>query len=44
VTNADRLARSPRSIAEFLSMPNAMDIGFSFPTYINILAGRGPPR
>jgi hypothetical protein len=30
VTNADRLARSPRSIAEFLSMPNAMDIGFSF--------------
>jgi hypothetical protein len=39
--NADRLARSPRSIAEFLSMPNAMDIGFSFPTYIYILAERG---
>jgi hypothetical protein len=35
------LARSPRSIAEFLSMPNAMDIGFSFPTYIYILAERG---
>src|ERR1700727_250430 len=24
-------------------MPNAMNIGFSFPTYINILAGASPP-
>jgi hypothetical protein len=44
VTNADRLARSPRSIAEFLSMPNATDIGFSFPTCINISAAAAPPN
>jgi hypothetical protein len=25
-------------------MPNAMDIGFSFPTYVNILAEREPPN
>jgi hypothetical protein len=25
-------------------MPSAMDIGFSFPTYIIILAGAAPPN
>ena len=29
-TNAVRSARSPRSIHEFLSIPNAIDMGFSF--------------
>jgi hypothetical protein len=39
-TGAERLARSPRSIAEFLSIPT-MDIGFSFPICIDILVERG---
>jgi hypothetical protein len=37
-TNAVRSARLPRSIAESLSTPNAMNTGFSFAAFIHILS------
>src|SRR4051794_39874718 len=42
-TKAVRSARSPRSIAEFLSLPNAIDMGFSFRARSNNL-GLSPTR
>ena len=36
LTNAVRSARSLRSIAEFLSIPNAIDIAFSFASWANM--------